>query len=85
MSDKIKNDGAAFPIIRHLVGTLGEQRTEILEHGLTKRELFAAMAMEGILAGWSERGEAEFDPFVVAARARGSADALLAELEKGNP
>ena len=51
--------------------------------GLTKRELFAAMAMQGILgnAYWNEHGD--YTPEGVAKSARDYADALLAELAKG--
>lgn len=50
--------------------------------GLTKRELFAAMAMQGILgnAYWNEHGD--YTPVDVAKSARDYADALLAELTK---
>ena len=50
--------------------------------GLTKRELIAAMAMQGIRAnaGWIDR--AAFDSAAVASQAVHDADALLAELAK---
>ena len=47
--------------------------------GLTKREYFAAMAMQGILASDSEQN---FTDENVSAWAVNSADALLAELAK---
>lgn len=47
--------------------------------GLTKRELFAAMAMQGLLANAERDAEAEG----FARDAVRSADALLAELAKG--
>jgi hypothetical protein len=49
-------------------------------HGLTKRELFAAMAMQGILA--SETAEDPFTALHTAKRSTALADALLAELAK---
>lgn len=45
--------------------------------GLTKRELFAAMAMQGLMTI-----DADWIPDYVAGKAVGYADALLAELEK---
>jgi len=50
--------------------------------GLTKREHFAAMAMQGILgnAYWNEHGD--YRPVDVAKCAAEYADALLAELER---
>ena len=47
------------------------------ETGLTKRELFAAMAMQGILAGNDEYGGRKLAEVAV-----GFADALIAELDK---
>ncbi len=46
--------------------------------GLTKRELFAAMAMQGLCAYPGEQESVEF----TAANAVGMADALIAELSK---
>ena len=60
--------------------------------GLTKRELFAAMAMQGMLgygeaparstSEWAEETLREWGPFV-AKLSVGYADALLAALEQG--
>lgn len=47
--------------------------------GLTKRELFAALAMQGVL---SAAGETRLSPFWVANEAVQCADALLKELAK---
>jgi hypothetical protein len=47
--------------------------------GLTKRECFAAMAMQGYISSDSEKSDS---PFMVAEWAVQNADALLAELEK---
>lgn len=49
--------------------------------GLTKRELFAAMAMQGLLAAESENWKFP-DEETLAARAALQADALIAELNK---
>lgn len=49
--------------------------------GLTKRELFAAMAMQGMAASESEK-DGMYRPEVAAVRAVKFADALLKELAK---
>lgn len=49
-------------------------------YGLTKRELFAAMAMQGILS--TETADDSFTGTLVAKRSVAFADALLAELAK---
>ena len=51
---------------------------EPLNLGLTKREYFAAMAMQGLLASSAQRVSA---PFSLAPDAVDCADALLAKLE----
>lgn len=48
--------------------------------GFTKREYFAAMAMQGILASFP--AQARMDHELIAQAALKAADALLAELEK---
>ena len=57
--------------------------------GLTKRELFAAMALQGWLAGcgnsYGEFTSAPKAAPLVAMRCVGFADALLAELQPGRP
>jgi hypothetical protein len=58
-------------------GTMGE----VVEVGLTKRELFAAMAMQAILSNPNEE-MVKWDEEFVAHSAREHGDALLAELEK---
>lgn len=50
--------------------------------GMTLREYFAAMAMQGMLADESEGRGAEWTPQRCAFRSVEFADALLAELEK---
>lgn len=50
--------------------------TDRRAHGPTKRELFAAMAMQGLLT-------TDVSGSAIAELAVGHADALLAELEKG--
>ncbi len=48
--------------------------------GLTKRELFAAMAMQGFLTHYGDTGR--LDPRAVVTISVGYADALLAALEE---
>ena len=48
--------------------------------GSTKREYFAAMAMQGLLASWPENGR--LNPDKTAERATLFADALIAALNK---
>jgi hypothetical protein len=47
-------DDAAHPVPPENIGPSGEL-CQVREHGLTKRELFAAMAMQGLLAQPDER------------------------------
>lgn len=64
----------AFPQI------LVNERGSVIEGGLTKRELFAAMAMQATLS--RNPGEVRFTADSVAVASIEYADALLAELEK---
>jgi hypothetical protein len=77
---KIKANQLAHPV--NLVFDDGE----IQHHGLTKREYFAAMAMQGLLAnpngGMQKGGGMTFSPVGISELAVLHADALLAELEK---
>lgn len=57
-----------------------EPRVNVMNRGLTKREYFAAMAMQGYLASFS--GEGLATPSTMAMRAIGYADALINELNK---
>lgn len=66
------NEPANTVLVNDAFGGIARRST-----GLTKRELFAAMAMQGLIGcrnGWSADH--------IAAGAREAADALLAELEK---
>ncbi len=63
--------GSAFP---GLAGRDLLAGTEIFNLGLTKRELFAALAMQGLLAQY------DLSPYDIADCAVKNADALLAEL-----
>jgi len=51
-------------------------------NGLTKREHFAAMAMQGILSNPRWEGKDDYLAYQVASSAVRYADALLAELER---
>lgn len=69
---------SAFPTPEILTGSGSVWRA--VETGLTKREYFAAMAMQGWLAGVKR---VDVIPFpAIAQWAVGQADALLAELSK---
>lgn len=52
----------------------------LTERGLTKREYFAAMALQGMLASWPK--DARLNPDTTAERATLFADALIAALKK---
>jgi hypothetical protein len=68
--DKMKQDEPAFPC-----AAINMHGNSIYQEGLTKREFFAGMAMQGLLSKGSTRA--------VALTAVDLADALIAELEKG--
>jgi hypothetical protein len=69
---KVDGQEAAFPVVVNLA-----MDARVEQGGLTKRELFAAMAMLGlVVAGWST------DPRSAAELAVKHAAALLAALEK---
>lgn len=54
--------------------------------GMTKREYFAAMAMQGLIAGkWACPDTSNVSPEAISPLAIMHADALLSELEKQNP
>ena len=80
MSEKLKDGGPAFP----LQESLWQNGMPFDANGLTKREWFAGMALQGYLAGRNA-------PFIdghhirkesVAIACYGYADAMLAALEK---
>ena len=82
MSDIIKDGGPAFPQPNHIIDTdrgREEARGWMQDSGLTKRELFAAMALNGILAGnyWDATNIKNPQHEAVS-----MADALLDELSK---
>lgn len=61
----------------------GQPINGLFAAGLTKREYIAAMALQGLCANSGEYGEGYED--ITASKAVKSADALLAELAKGEP
>lgn len=72
---------AIMPFDNNSVGNYGEPVTQREIFGLTKRELFAAMAMQGITAGAVTRGcpSNEWTDLAMAVKV---ADALIEELNK---
>lgn len=71
-----KKNNAAFP----LPGSTAELHTDF--QGLTKREYFAGLAMQGELAS-QDNGEVWSDPRLLAQRSVELADALCKELHRG--
>ncbi len=70
----------AYPRAKQILGS-GEDYHEIpAETGLTKRELIAAMAMQGIVA--NSATDTVYEPTEVAKAAVEYADSLLTELQK---
>ena len=72
-------DMLAMPVTVERIGLTGDRITTP-RGGLTKREYFAALAMQGFCAAPDSNGGC--DIFSIAATAVRQADALLAELEK---
>lgn len=70
-------DSNAYPLMPD-AKTLKEYGEVAIQKGLTKRELFAAMAMQGMLSD-SRRTSSIYDVSNAAVR---TADALIAELNK---
>jgi hypothetical protein len=79
MSELLPNDlqlgdAPAYPVLQTLSGHVG-----MVSAGLTKRELFAAMAMQGLCAN---PGFADINSHAIASYATNQADALLAALKE---
>ena len=74
MTQKIDDSGSAYP--------LDPQVTRRAEHmGLTKREVAAIAALQGILAGyWSNSNMDGINPTALAQEAVANADALITAL-----
>lgn len=79
-------DDPAFPRTNPIHGMIGQKVKEIGNHfvpGLTKREYFASLAMEGLIGGRAYNGiNEENDKRWVAEESIGFTDALIAELNK---
>lgn len=81
----MKNDPAAFPTMGWEQEQPSRNWRPVVNGGLTKRELFAAMAMQGLasngdaMQAMAKKGILEWDIVADAVR---MADSLLAELEK---
>ncbi len=73
-------DEFAYPAVGLEFDSGGTLRLPVAHQGLTIREHFAAMAMQGILA--SEPDEQRWNPATLANMAAERADALIAELSK---
>ena len=73
-AEKLGNEGLSY---REWIGGSTSNPKKYIEYGLTKRELFAAMAMQGILSG-----QLVEDPENTAYNAVLYADNLLEELSK---
>lgn len=69
----------AAPTIYADVAANGQREIYCTEVGLTKREQFAAMAMQGLLA---KHGDDDYQCEQIASYAVAHADALLKELER---
>ena len=83
----VKPFGASKPAhpaveIRYSTGPGPVATTKVFHTGLTKRELFAAMAMQGLLSNWEALARMGFKAFEVEMFAVERADALLKELAK---
>jgi len=70
----------AFPVLKGLRHTTPSQQVAEVAGGLTKRELFAAMAMQGLRACGDPQCPRNSVP--IAEIAVADADALIAELSK---
>ncbi|MDP5205482.1 hypothetical protein ORI99_00255 [Alishewanella sp. SMS9] len=60
-------------------GNSGPHLTQTTNYGLTKREYFAGLAMQGLLA---KHGDDDYNASNIAGYSAKHADALLAELER---
>ena len=75
------NNGNSPAMPQYAYGTITATSKDFGGEGLTKREYFAGLAMQGFLAKY---GNDEHDDETCAKYSAWMADALLAELEKDN-
>lgn len=80
-TNKVHPQDSAFPTIIYDTNTAGDSHPREIYYGLTKRELFAAMALQGICAN-SMPHYAGLDSDKIAQWSVTQADALIAELNK---
>ena len=77
---KINDGGPAFPTL----GNVSHNSDWITEDGMTLRQHYAGLALQGVLAGyWGNASMGGLDPSMIANEAVQQADALIAELAKG--
>lgn len=78
------HDDPAFPVALAVEPSGDIYRSDEMQGGagLTKRELFAAMAMQGLLSGAEDIKVNEWHPEVLAQSSIRAADALIMELQK---
>ena len=70
----MSNNASAFPL------TTDAEKDSEVHYGLTKREYFAGLAMQGLIASWGKHDLTDFDD--IAHDAVMAADALINELSK---
>jgi predicted small lipoprotein YifL len=68
----------AFP--GRMMGMIGNIEQEIPIKGMTKREVFAMAAMQGMLAACGNQGTLQFEDEAIASNAISVADELLKQL-----
>ena len=68
-------------VVQTLTDPFGGARMECTDGGLTKREYFAAMAMQGILAN-NEEGNTQWNYAVIGKHSVLAADALIEQLNE---
>ena len=74
----------AMPVLDEIGMPFNQVPDEVCTIGLTKREYFAAMAMQGLCTACDKKGVWSHDAKHAAGAAVAYADALLAELERTN-
>lgn len=68
-------------VVQTSINPYGGERMECTDEGLTKREYFAAMALQGILAN-SEEGNNSWNYDIIGKHCVLAADALIEQLNK---
>ena len=79
----VNGSSGAFPSEKEVYSGMNKYTDRTL--GLTKREYFAAMAMQGLLAGWDTQSwPSQADTEELTRRATIAADLLLKQLQNEN-